>query len=665
MSQLSRIIKLATAGPGQPFQIFAKNLLDGFKFADEADATHITGGSANDFYPGGLTVADPYAAYPTWYVDAVAGADVGSPGNVKPAGWTYKTYGNALLDVFYVGNPGARRIIVKPTGNYLPWGTASSNTGAYFPAGGPDAAHPCVIQGDPSNSTLPVIDAQLAGSSLITGVDINTPSTGFTRIHLSDPISGPSRQPFAVGNIVIFANIVGTTQLNLTYGTVTATGGSANAWTVDVSINSNSFTAYVSGGIVWMGGNQPAVSGHTMFGIGNQGYFGGSAQNVSHIVIRKLEMANGIDPSIWIEGFGTYFPTDITVEYCYFHGNRYPYTNPGASGAWAQEFHGNGTSFNTIRYCKFADMGTRPDDASLWSLNCVPMETYGADNVTVQNCKFTGCYTAIALKTYQDGSVPSNDATQNNWTVTKNIFANCYSCINIGTTAFTYYKPSNNWVVTGNLVYGPVLAVTGGHNSIFLSVNGRVEPTLSAGTNNLVANNTFAEDCNRGLCWGGSTGITFRDNVSLVNATGTDTPRSHSGSVSGQGSSFYGTLDNAVFAQYDYNVYGNVANWDLDFTSVPYQSSYSYSSFAAWQTAYTVPVGPGAPSAPPDFAVTGNPDPHGIWIPNLSASYNTVAKNFPNAGSRDYTIAPGSPLLTASSTGGRVGYDPTNCGPGW
>lgn len=54
--------------------------------------------------------------------------------------------------------------------------------------------------------------------------------------------------PFAVGNSVLFAGVVGMTQINGLTGIVTAIGGASGAYTITVNINSTAFTAYASGG---------------------------------------------------------------------------------------------------------------------------------------------------------------------------------------------------------------------------------------------------------------------------------------------------------------------------------------------------------------------------------------------------------------------------------
>jgi|HubBroStandDraft_6_1064221.scaffolds.fasta_scaffold217300_2 hypothetical protein len=70
--------------------------------------------------------------------------------------------------------------------------------------------------------------------------------------------TGGGSNPFAVGNTITFASVVGMTQINGVVGTVTAIGGTSGAWTVTTSINSTAFTAYASGGTA------------SSFGVGNQ-----------------------------------------------------------------------------------------------------------------------------------------------------------------------------------------------------------------------------------------------------------------------------------------------------------------------------------------------------------------------------------------------------------
>jgi hypothetical protein len=70
--------------------------------------------------------------------------------------------------------------------------------------------------------------------------------------------TGGSSNPFAVGNTIAFASVVGMTQINGLAGLVTAIGGVTTAWTITVNINSTNFTAYSSAGTA------------ASFGAGNQ-----------------------------------------------------------------------------------------------------------------------------------------------------------------------------------------------------------------------------------------------------------------------------------------------------------------------------------------------------------------------------------------------------------
>lgn len=60
--------------------------------------------------------------------------------------------------------------------------------------------------------------------------------------------TGGASNPFAIGNTIAFAGVVGMTQINTAVGTVTAIGGVTTAWTITTNINSSAFTAYSSAG---------------------------------------------------------------------------------------------------------------------------------------------------------------------------------------------------------------------------------------------------------------------------------------------------------------------------------------------------------------------------------------------------------------------------------
>jgi hypothetical protein len=102
----------------------------------------------------------------------------------------------------------------------------------------------------------------------------------------------------------------------------------------------------------------------------------------------------------------------------------------------------------------------------------------------------------------------------------------------------------------------------------------------------------------------------------------------------------------------DFNAYF-VGNWIQNNEGTP---QHTYTTFAAWQVAFTT-------NAYHDL--TANPDAHGLFIPNLSSPFNTIAGNFPNSASNDYTLAVGSPMIGAGQSGVNMGCNMSTVGPGW
>ena len=172
-------------------------------------------------------------------------------------------------------------------------------------------------------------------------------------------------------------------------------------------------------------------------------------------------------------------------------------------------------------------------------------------------------------------------------------------------------------------------------------------------------NNTVAQDCTGNFGWQAATGVVVRDNIQL-NTVGASSGRQSGDPTDG----WFGSTGYIVYSQYDYNVYGPaVALWNLRWNQTLYRAGYTYASFAAWQAANSVPHGPLAPTPPPELSVTGNPDANGRQLATFVNGPSDV--NFTDPSVRNYALKVGSALNTASSTGGRVGYDPNNSGPGW
>jgi len=99
-----------------------------------------------------------------------------------------------------------------------------------------------IIAPGTTGGTLTINDANaLVTAQTITG--ITQAANGVATLS-----TGGASNPFAVGNTITFASIVGMTQLNGLVGTVTAIGGVTTAWTVTFNISTTAFTAYASGG---------------------------------------------------------------------------------------------------------------------------------------------------------------------------------------------------------------------------------------------------------------------------------------------------------------------------------------------------------------------------------------------------------------------------------
>jgi hypothetical protein len=122
--------------------------------------------------------------------------------------------------------------LAPATGSTLSTGPSSSQS-AYITSGCQNGRYApyCAIAIDPfSNSTAQTITGISQAASAVVTV-----STG-------------ASNPFVIGQEIVFAGVVGMTQIDGLYGTVTAIGGTSGAWTVTVNINSSGFTAYSSGG---------------------------------------------------------------------------------------------------------------------------------------------------------------------------------------------------------------------------------------------------------------------------------------------------------------------------------------------------------------------------------------------------------------------------------
>jgi hypothetical protein len=175
------------------------------------------------------------AAYPT---------DSGLPQN--PVGHPYDS--NTIFYTNYTNAPaiitnGGRFMVFKDFAilgqNVAPQTASTLSTGpsvsqsAYITSGCQNGRYApyCAIAFDPfSSSTAQTISNITKATSAVVTV-----STG-------------TSNPFAIGQQVVFANVVGMTQINGLNGFVTSLGGAAGAWTATININSSAFSTYTSGG---------------------------------------------------------------------------------------------------------------------------------------------------------------------------------------------------------------------------------------------------------------------------------------------------------------------------------------------------------------------------------------------------------------------------------
>jgi hypothetical protein len=637
----------------------------------------------------GLNVIDPYSSVPAWYVDGANGTDVTQPGVAgpngrKPAGYVYRTYDNALLDVFYASGAtiGQRRIIVRPfNGVYYPGGNYHANIGSYFPAGGADAAHPFIIQGDPTSAVLPKIDGRASTACDITNITNSNP----VRVYFSDPLYGPAENPFSVGQKMQIAGVYfaptnanpptvpytgGMHKMNeMPAGgwTVTNAGGSAGSWWVEIgavnsTIDNVDWFAYDARGKTPATGfpndNGDFVCAPTSaVVIGAKGGYGAADLQIANVTMRKLDIGNGLADMVYcyFGAGGTGTSSNVVAEYCDFHDIYYPPAHPSGTGGFGCP-NNETANYLTLRNCKFRNIGLRvgytnwaDTDGTHYSGNCVGFETYGSRNVTFQNNLFENISGIGGIFLKLAGYHPNNC---DNWTVANNIFKRCMCGFAYFGASGNSIDPASNVSFTGNLFH---TAHPNGSNSV--GFGGSTTSGQPRGSNVEFSNNTVAEDMHGSFGWLGATDVRVKDNVIL-------------GLIGRQTKDGVAVANEIVnFSYFDHNFYGSASNaansWELSWNDALYLPGYTYASFDQWKVAYSSPVGRLAPTPPPELASVGDPDQNGGSILQLTAPFNTVAYNFPNMGTRDYTLRAGSPLLTRSSTGGRVGYDPTNCGPGW
>jgi hypothetical protein len=112
--------------------------------------------------------------------------------------------------------------------------------------------------GPQGNSIMQLLSDGVLSASALTSTLQFAPTYTITNVSQASSAvvtisSTAAANPMTVGQTAYFSGVVGMTQINNQYGTITATGGSSGAWTATVNIASTSYTAYSSGGTLQVG----------------------------------------------------------------------------------------------------------------------------------------------------------------------------------------------------------------------------------------------------------------------------------------------------------------------------------------------------------------------------------------------------------------------------
>jgi hypothetical protein len=432
-------------------------------------------------------------------------------------------------------------------------------------------------------------------------------------------------------NDVFYASGLGARRLVIRSGTYTQTSPA-----VFPSFSGVAGTPYVVQGDPAYNGLPYFDGGWTSASYVRTGGFISFSGTTSYVTVRKIGIRNLTANAF--SGDGTV--TNLTIEYCACHDIYYNTAGDSSVAFFGSAFD-QAATYIIVRYCNLYTFNNSSAPFGPFNYNCNIFETYGSNNVQISNNYMAFSNRMLRTK-LADGGTGGTSGHADSWTVQNNIFSNAYSALQQSTQG-NNANGLSNWTVSNNLFYGTLSAYGNGGNA--MGGKGELVTAYSQGTNISFTNNTFAEDLTNALNWCSvSSGLVFRDNVVMC-SSGTSATVVYTPTTA--------TNFGVVFSQIDYNAYISTGTnpWQTD-------AAHNFSTFALWQNAYTA-------TSTPCLATTGNPDAHGIWIPNLSASYNTEVKNFPNYATRDYTLVAGSPLLTASSTGGAMGCNMATVGPGW
>lgn len=388
----------------------------------------------------------------------------------------------------------------------------------------------------------------------------------------------------------------------------------------------------------------PAATANTMpiwTGNGTEGYglilggappfTGAAARNVSntHVTLRKVEITNfvAVSNSVGAINLTQNNYNDFVAEFCKLHLFR-QVVGPGGGGPVYTNTP-NDTAIFEIRYCKMYD--NLMTDGTTQGRPFAAVETYGGQFNIHHN-------EGYAVNTFYAGKVLTPSSPNGN--ITKNLIHDIPDMIEF--EAGGEGPGINVIVVNGNLFYwthfNDAVFGTPGNATVYNDFGANGNTTAPTGMQ-FYSNTVDAAIGNSGnpAFWNHTTtAVQSHDNIIL----GTTPLMVQSGGA-------------GTWTFIDRNFYFNPVTFYLNGSGSPA----SVGSFTAWQSAHT--------TFPTFGGLTANPDANGGNIGAFTAPFNTIAANFPNTASFDYTIAASSPLKGAGAGGSDPGYNPSDVGPGW
>ena len=337
----------------------------------------------------------------------------------------------------------------------------------------------------------------------------------------------------------------------------------------------------------------------------------------------------------------------VTLRKVWFDGNVTTAVETGWVGFG--DFGDTTASYNAlvVEFCKFSNI-RQPDNAK--NIGAIKFGqstgTPPATGPVVRNNKFLSCYAAdinnsntVAIML----EVSGNTVGPGKLDINRNEFSGCatafFSKVTNGTGADFYRNVTHDggrFLVLGNagasvtdsgtiavylnLVYGMSAGAYAVDSALF---------SPGQGQGLWVYQNTIAEDVVGGLALTSFNDCRAHSNAILTSGGGGIVKLKYRTGYSGT----------TIWTQVDRNAYYADANWTLGATN--------YSSLSSWRAATGTPLAGGL-----------NQDANSFFISSLSTEFTNVA-------GRDYSLTPGSALRGAGVGGVNIGYDWTDCGPGW